>query len=57
MKRGGMTNPLLRGRVLLLLAGLLPGAGLAAAGEYSAPVGQDYPKNLYWGDTHLHTRN
>ena len=57
MKRGGMTNPLLQGRVLLLLAGLLPGAGLAAAGEYSAPVGQDYPKNLYWGDTHLHTRN
>ena len=28
-----------------------------AAGEYSDPVGQDYPKNLYWGDTHLHTRN
>ncbi len=37
---------------LLALSGLA-----AAAGEYSAPVGQDYPKNLYWGDTHLHTRN
>lgn len=39
-------------------AWLLAFSGLAAAdGEYSAPVGQDYPKNLYWGDTHLHTRN
>ena len=24
---------------------------------YSKPVNQDYPKNVYWGDTHLHTRN
>ena len=24
---------------------------------YSKPVDQDYPKNVYWGDTHLHTRN
>jgi hypothetical protein len=27
------------------------------AGEYSKPVEADYPKNVYWGDTHLHTRN
>ena len=51
-------NPLLRGHIVLWLAGLLlVGSELAAAGEYSQPVGQDYPKNLYWGDTHLHTRN
>lgn len=24
---------------------------------YSAAVGQDYPQHVYWGDTHLHTRN
>ena len=37
-------------------------AGLAASGAmadapYSAPVGKNYPQNLYWGDTHLHSRN
>ncbi|MBQ75205.1 MAG: hypothetical protein CMQ20_09320 [Gammaproteobacteria bacterium] len=25
--------------------------------EYSQPVGKDYPQSVYWGDTHLHTRN
>jgi hypothetical protein len=25
--------------------------------EYSSPVDQNYPKNVYFGDTHLHTRN
>lgn len=25
--------------------------------DYSKPVGIDYPQNVYWGDTHLHTRN
>ena len=29
----------------------------ALAAEYSPPVDQNYPKNVYWGDTHLHTRN
>jgi uncharacterized protein DUF3604 len=24
---------------------------------YSTPVGKKYPKNVYWGDTHLHSRN
>ena len=28
-----------------------------AADDYSKPVASDYPKNVYWGDTHLHTRN
>lgn len=28
-----------------------------ASAAYSKPVGQDYPQNVYWGDTHLHTRN
>ncbi len=25
--------------------------------QYSKPAGKDYPKNVYFGDTHLHTRN
>ena len=30
----------------------------AWAGEpYSAPAEQSYPLNVYWGDTHLHSRN
>ena len=24
---------------------------------YSPGVGKDFPRNVYWGDTHLHTRN
>ena len=31
-------------------------AAFAEAG-YSTPVGKNYPLNLYWGDTHLHSRN
>ena len=42
----------------LCLAGLVTGSVVAEEGPgYSAPVGQNYPRNLYWGDTHLHTRN
>ena len=41
--------------LLLCIAAGTPLAGLSA--EYSSPVDQNYPKNLYWGDTHLHTRN
>ena len=26
-----------------------------AAEPYSPPLRQDYPNNLYWGDTHVHT--
>ena len=28
-----------------------------ADAPYSAPVDRNYPLNLYWGDTHVHTRN
>ncbi|MDE0064208.1 MAG: DUF3604 domain-containing protein [Gammaproteobacteria bacterium] len=38
------------------IAGLASMAALADS-RYSAPVGKDYPRNLYWGDTHLHSRN
>lgn len=31
-------------------------AGMAET-PYSPGVGQDFPRNVYWGDTHLHTRN
>ncbi|MFP6795198.1 MAG: DUF3604 domain-containing protein, partial [Pseudomonadales bacterium] len=41
-----------------LILGLLFGFGAMAQPQpYSVPVGSDYPKNVYWGDTHLHTRN
>ncbi|MCR9278214.1 MAG: DUF3604 domain-containing protein [Pseudomonadaceae bacterium] len=40
----------------LALAGLLV-AGSASAENYSRAVGKDYPQDVFWGDTHLHTRN
>jgi hypothetical protein len=47
--------------ICLILLPLLGGfsTNLAADGEtqYSAPVGQSYPKEVFFGDTHLHTRN
>ena len=43
-------------RLSSLVLGLFFGFG-AIADPYSAPVDADYPKNVYWGDTHLHTRN
>jgi hypothetical protein len=39
----------------LILCGIAP--CVAAEDNYSKSVGQDYPKNVYFGDTHLHTRN
>ena len=30
-------------------------AAVNAAEPYSPPLRQDYPNNLYWGDTHVHT--
>ena len=39
-----------------LFAGLAATAACADT-QYSAPVGKDYPLNLYWGDTHVHSRN
>lgn len=32
-------------------------AGAALADNYSPAVGNDYPQEVFWGDTHLHTRN
>lgn len=43
------------------LAGLAVVFSLSLAqaedGEYSPGVDKDHPKNVYWGDTHLHTQN
>ena len=41
-------------RPILALATALV-AGTNAAEPYSPPVRHDYPDNVYWGDTHLHT--
>lgn len=35
----------------------LVSAGSAYADNYSPAVGNDYPQEVFWGDTHLHTRN
>ena len=43
------------GFALFWVGVLAPLIGRAA--EYSLPVDQNYPKNVYFGDTHLHTRN
>ena len=40
----------------IVIAGMASAAAVADA-QYSAPVGKNYPANLYWGDTHLHSRN
>ena len=52
--------PKLRFSRALLLATLLIAADQGSFAEetpYSGPVTQNYPKDVYWGDTHLHTRN
>lgn len=41
--------------LLALLAALPEGAAVAA--DYSPGVGRDYPQRVFFGDTHLHTRN
>ena len=40
----------------LCAAGLFSAQGLAQP-AYSPGVGESFPRNVYWGDTHLHTRN
>jgi len=42
---------------LVLAIGINQATAAAEPPPYSGTVGQDYPQNLYWGDTHLHTRN
>jgi hypothetical protein len=44
-------------RVLIALVALASGDAPAEEKSYSPGVGRDYPQNVYWGDTHLHTRN
>ena len=34
---------------------LLANAIASPAGEYSPYVGETFPRNVYWGDTHLHS--
>ena len=46
-----------RAGVLVSLAMLLVTPPLQAAEPYSPAVGKDYPTRVFWGDTHLHTRN
>jgi len=42
----------------ILVGGICLFASITAAGgerHYSPAVGEDFPRNVYWGDTHLHT--
>ena len=42
--------------VLALVLGLTCGGVMGAApAQYSPYVGEDFPRNVYWGDTHLHS--
>ena len=43
-------------RCAVVLAGLAAATAFADT-RYSTPVGKNYPLNLYWGDTHVHSRN
>lgn len=43
-------------RPILALAILLAVQPVLGA-EYSKPVNSDYPRQVFWGDTHLHSRN
>ncbi|MBZ2168373.1 DUF3604 domain-containing protein [Marinobacter sp. F4216] len=40
---------------IAVLASLLSPPALAGADSYSPLAGTDYPQQVYWGDTHLHT--
>lgn len=43
--------------ITTLIGTALLSTPVLAQEPYSPPVNSDYPKNVYWGDTHLHTRN
>jgi hypothetical protein len=43
--------------ITLAIVGCFSITANAGEAQYSATVDADYPKNVYWGDTHLHTRN
>jgi hypothetical protein len=42
--------------IMCVLSGLTVAQSMAEQ-PYSPGVGRDFPRNVYWGDTHLHTRN
>ena len=46
-----------RNLILLFCASSYALAAQSDEKPYSVPVDADYPKSVYWGDTHLHTRN
>lgn len=46
-----------RSLVLLVLGGLSMNVTAEGEAPYSGSVGQNYPKEVFFGDTHLHTRN
>ena len=46
-----------RSLLLLVLGGLSMNAAAEGEAPYSGSVGQNYPKEVFFGDTHLHTRN
>ena len=41
---------------LFLLTAVLCNS-VGAEPNYSEPAGDEFPRNVYWGDTHLHSRN
>ena len=47
---------LVKALIMCGLSGLTAAQSLAEQ-PYSPGVGRDFPRNVYWGDTHLHTRN
>ena len=47
----------IRNLILLAFSGSFSFSAQSAEPPYSVPVDADYPKSVYWGDTHLHTRN
>ncbi|MBT4987272.1 MAG: DUF3604 domain-containing protein [Proteobacteria bacterium] len=46
-----------RKAIAISIAGFFSISAQSDEAPYSATVDADYPKNVYWGDTHLHTRN
>ena len=46
-----------RSLLLLVLGGLSMNVIAEGEAPYSGSVGQNYPKEVFFGDTHLHTRN
>lgn len=51
------TKRISHGAACVILAAAFSGGAMAAEKEYSPGVGTDFPKNVYFGDLHLHTRN